>query len=107
MNIPKTIKIGGHQYKVIFPYTYTERYDRWGDCDDTMKIIRVTDSDGGGAKRADSSIIVTFIHEILHGIDCLTGHKMFSGEEGEKRIESLSEGIYQILVDNPKLKDIL
>ena len=98
--IPKTLKIGGHQYKIIFPYQYVERWDRWGDCDDTQKVIRITDSDGGGQKRAESSTIVTFIHEILHAIDYLTGHKQFSGDEGEKRIEALSEGIYQVFKDN-------
>lgn len=107
INIPKTLKIGGHQYEVIFPYTFTERFDRAGDQDGSTKTIRITALDGGSLQRADSSIIVTLIHEILHAIDQTTGHGMFLGGEGEKHIEAISEGIYQVIVDNPQLLDIL
>ena len=106
MKIPKTIKIGGHQYTVIFPYVFTERFDQCGDHDGSTKTIRITDNEYN-VKRANSSIIVTLIHEILHAIDQTTGHDMFQGNEGEKHIEALSEGIYQVLMDNPKLKNVI
>jgi len=48
MRLPKTIKIGGHQYRVIFPYIFTERNDRTGDCDFSGKIIRIVEAVGGG-----------------------------------------------------------
>jgi len=104
MNIPKTIKIGGHNYKIIFPYVFTERLDISGDNDHDKKIIRIT-KDSPDGPRSESAIDVTFIHEILHGIDHLTGHDMFTGEEGEKKIEALSEGIYQVLIDNGYLPE--
>ena len=106
MRLPKTIKIGGHQYRVIFPYIFTERNDRTGDCDFSGKIIRIVEA-VGGEKRSDSAIVTTLIHEILHAIDNVTGQKMFDTTNGEDMIDGLSEGIYQVLVDNPKLKDII
>lgn len=106
MKIPSKIKIGGHQYKIIFPYVFTERFDRCGDHDFSTKTIRITETEGD-VKRANSGIVVTLIHEILHAIDGNSGYDMFYGEEGEKRIEAISEGIYQVLVDNPELKEVL
>ena len=103
MNLPSKIKIGGHQYSVVFPYVFTERFDRCGDHDGSTNTIRIADNEFN-VKRADSSITVTLIHEILHAIDQTTGHDMFQGSEGEKHIEALSEGIYQVLIDNPELR---
>ena len=99
MNIPKTLKIGGHIYDIIFPYVFTERYDRAGDCDSASCRIRISKNESDIPK-TDSTIAVTFIHEVLHAIDNTTGHGMFHGSEGEKKIEALSEGIYQVLIDN-------
>ena len=87
----------------MYPYVFTERQDRGGDCDFQKKVIRVSGTTGC-KKRADSAITVTLIHEILHAIDHLIGHGIFSGEYGENEIEGLSEGIYQVLVDNNFLK---
>jgi len=103
MKIPSKIKIGGHKYQVIFPYVFTERTDRGGDCDFQRNVIRIADS-VGTMKCADSTIMVTLIHEVLHAIDNTSGHAIFSGEYGENEIEGLSEGIYQVLVDNNFLK---
>lgn len=105
MKIPSTLKIGGHQYKVIFPYVFTERFDRTGDCDYSKNIIRIADS-LGNEKRSDSVIITTFIHEILHAVDHVTGQDMFTGDIGEKMVDGLAEGIYQVLIDNPELNEI-
>ena len=104
MNIPKSIKIGGHEYKVIFPYVFTERVDRCGDCNGETKVMRIAQK-VNEELRSDSTIFVTFIHECLHAIDNLTGHEMFRGDGGESKIEALSEGIYQVLVDNGYLNN--
>lgn len=101
--IPKKLKIGGHEYEIIFPYVFTERFDRCGDHDFELKRIRITEYDGN-QKRPESGIMVTFIHEVLHAIDCTSGHCMFRGDDGEKYTEALSEGLYQVLVDNGYLK---
>jgi len=99
MEIPKNLKIGGHNYKIIFPYTFTERYDRCGDCEYSDTTIRIAES-SYEIPRAKSAIIVTLIHEVLHAIDNLTGHGIFEGNGGEAKVEALSEGIYQVLIDN-------
>lgn len=99
MNLPDKIKIGGHFYKVLYPYVFTERFDRCGDIDNEKNVIRVTET-SYDEERTYSVIMVTFIHELLHGLDHKTGFHMFDSENGEARIEALSEGIYQLLVDN-------
>ncbi len=103
MKIPHELKIGGHQYRIFFPYVFTERFDLCGDHNASAKIIRIADSEFYES-RSTSAITVTLIHEILHAIDSVSGHNMFDGDEGEKHIEALSEGIYQVLADNPELR---
>jgi len=98
MQIPHKLKVGGHTYKVIYPYVFTERFDRLGDIDYSKKTIRIAEK-CGNESRTESAIAVTCIHEVLHAIDDLTGHNMFGGDN-EKLVEALSEGIYQVLVDN-------
>lgn len=105
MEIPKKVKVGGHWIEIKYPHIFQERFDRFGQCDDAKKIIYLTALDGNGEKRADSAISVTFIHEVLHAIDMTSGHEIFVGDAGERKIEGLSEGIYQFLVDNGYLKD--
>lgn len=99
MKIPKTIKIGGHNYNVNFPYVFTERLDRSGDIDHEGTIIRIAENTSD-MPRAKSAIAVTFIHKVLHGLDHLSGYRIFDGEDCENKVEALSEGIYQVLVDN-------
>ena len=106
MRMPSTLKIGGHQYKVVFPYVFTERKDRNGDCDFSGKVIRIVEF-VEGEKRSNSAIVTTLIHEILHAIDNVTGQNMFDVNNGESMADGLSEGIYQVLIDNPELKEIL
>lgn len=102
MKLPKKVKIGGHDYKILFPYVFTERFDNYAQHDFAMKEIRVGLADNGGQERTESAVIVSFIHEILHAIDYTTGHRIFENNEGA--VEGFSECIYQILVDNGWLK---
>ncbi len=104
MKIPDKIKVLGHWFTIKYPYIFQERFDRFAQCDDAKKIIYITELDGNGEKRAESGIIVSFIHEVLHAIDLNTGHHIFEEQEGEHKLEALSEGIYQFLTDNGFLK---
>ena len=98
MFIPKKLKIGGHIYDVIYPYHYTERGDQFGDHDPTQKWIRIDDRDSYSHEiRTESSVAVTFLHEILHACDSITGNKVFTDE---KVCEGISEALFQILRDN-------
>ncbi len=102
MELPKKVKIGGHNYKIVFPYVFKERYDQWAQISHDDKEIRIGLLDGGGSERKMSSVMVSFIHELLHGIDAVTGHGIFSANE--KAIDGFSECIYQVLIDNGWLK---
>lgn len=107
MKIPKKIKVGGHWWVIKYPYLFKERQDVFGLCEDAPKEISITELDSNGNKRADSSIFVTFLHEVLHALDFLNNQSIFksdSFEETERRVDNLAEGIYQVLVDNNYLK---
>ena len=99
MNIPSRLKIGGHEYKVIYPYHFTERGDRTGDHDGDHKQIRIDDRDSYSHElRPESAVAVTFLHELLHAADYTSGHGIFL--DNEKAIEGISEVLFQILRDN-------
>ena len=100
MDIPKELKIGGHIVRVFYPYEFKERSDLNGQFDKGLSEIRIAESDACGARKSESEIMVTFLHEILHAIDYCTGHRMFEGDDGERYIEGISEGLYQVLKDN-------
>jgi hypothetical protein len=103
MNIPKTLKIGGHKYKVLYPYHFKERIDCNGQNDPALLEIRITNCDEGGNTRGDSNISVTFLHEIIHLIDniyCSRQIDRLGSEAREQIVEGLSEGLYQVLHDN-------
>ena len=103
MKIPKSIKIGGHVVKVLYPYNFTERNDIDAQCDHCLNEIRISGYDISGLRMAESVLMVNFIHEVLHRIDVISGHKVFF--KNEPAIEGISEIIYQVLVDNGYLKE--
>ena len=46
VKFPDKIKIGGHWYKIDFPYHFKERGDTYGQHDGDLLSIRVDDRDG-------------------------------------------------------------
>ena len=104
MKIPERLKVGGHWYKIVCPHGFTERGDRNADHDPGMKTIRIDVFDSWShQKKPDSSIAVSFLHELLHACDFQTGNRLFIDQDGEAKIEAFSEALYQVLHDN-KLK---
>jgi len=66
-----------------------------------MKIIRIDDKDAWSHRqRPESGVAVTFLHEILHACDHVTGGGIFSGDDAEQKVERLSESLFQVLRDN-------
>ena len=101
MQIPKTLKIGGHVYDVICPYTFSERGDIDGQHDSENNNIKIDPLDKWTHKeKPESSVATVFLHEILHACDAITGQGMFEGAGGEVRAEGLSETLFQVLRDN-------
>ena len=91
MKIPDRLKIGGHWYKVIYPYAYRERSDLCGQHMESLREIRLAGVDSMGNELPESEIALNFLHEVLHACDNLTGQEMFSEEGvGENRVEGLS-----------------
>lgn len=94
MNIPETLKLGGHIYKVV----YTTDQD-------------ILDGASGAMSDQDCTIWIdprfpksiqesTLIHEMLHAF-CAT---MGDSEYGHSLIDSLAEQLYQGLKDNNLLR---
>jgi hypothetical protein len=104
IKLPEKVKIGGHWYKVIFPYHFKELNKADGQRDGYAMEIRINDRDGSGCQRVDSAIAVTFIHEVFHALDELTGRNYFKDDDGEKYLDCLAEMVYGFLVDNGHLK---
>ena len=101
MRIPDRLKIGGHEYRVMYPYHFVERGDINGQHDADLCVIKIDDRDSYSHElRSESSIAVSFLHELLHACDRVTGYGVFNGAEGEKILEGLSEVLFQVLRDN-------
>ena len=101
MKLPKHIKIGAHKVKVLYPYIYKERFDRYGHYDHSAEEIAIQEIDAGGSKRKNKSILISLIHETLHGIDTTTGYCLF--DDNETALVGIAEGLAQVLLENPKL----
>ena len=99
MKLPQTVMVGAHTYKVLFPYKFKERADYAGQADHSLLEIRICEGDSCENKRADSKIMGTLIHEVIH---CVSETWTIGLEE--KQVEQLEEGFMAVLVDNGWLK---
>lgn len=86
MNYPKTLKIGAHRYKLIFSPSWegTTR-DDLGETNYETRTIYIK------AGLPETVAFETFIHEVFHVINAQLDHVL---------LESLSEQLTQVLVDN-------
>lgn len=100
MKLPKKLDILGRIIDIRYPYKFTERSDLSGQADLGAEEIRIQDTDEGGEVQCDNFVVVTLIHEILHCIDMITGHNYFNSIDGEKALDGVSSGIYQLLKVN-------
>jgi len=105
MKILKKVKVGGHIYKVKFPYHFKEVSQLFGQTDHSSLEIRITDIDFEGNPLPASKIWLNFLHEIFHCVD-----KVYNAHTIEEIIvERMAEGLFQVLTDNfiikPKAKD--
>ena len=95
--IPTNVKIGGHNYKIRYPYSFISNDDSYGEIRPKMNLILIRDIDQSGVTLPKSTIWVTFIHELLHAVDHVSGRVVFKDEHS---VEACSEIMYQILVNN-------
>lgn len=99
MNFPDKVKVGAHEYKVLIPYKFRERSDYQGQADHSLLEIRVNEDDFCGVRRAETKILGTFIHEVIH---CISETWEIGLEE--KQVIQLEEGFLAVLIDNGWVK---
>jgi len=87
MNIPKSVKIGGHTFKLIYPYKCRKNDTFYGRIRyNKEKEIHISNSGNEG---------IAFWHEILHGIDWV-----YNGASlREKDIRCIAQGLWQVVND--------
>ena len=101
MKFPKTIKIGGTKYKVIFPKkkmrSKDENYYSDGKVDIEKQWVKFSFDRGTGKEYRE----MTFFHELTHLLFYYTG----TGEwDNEKEVHSFASVLYQTLKDSKLLK---
>jgi len=105
MEIPDKIRVGFHNYQIIFPYIFKEDSGRIGQHSATLGEIRITNT-FLNLPVPDETIIQTMMHEVLHAIDSVSNLKVFSKEDGsidEDKIDGIAEWLCMVLRDNPSL----
>lgn len=96
MRIPKKLKVGGMEYKVIQGYIFKE-VDLMGQAAHNQNEIRLADKEPHNSQTYNiQKKEECFIHEMLHAIDCVYNNNATD----EKTVDRLSQGIYQVLKDN-------
>lgn len=93
MRIPDKVKIGAHWFKVEYKSDNDDGYEHSGTRFAWQGKIRIQ-KDLIPSKQKS-----VFLHEIIHEIDWQHGLKL-----QENQVESLAEGLYQVLTDNGFLK---
>lgn len=96
MKIPKSVKIGYHDYQIVeWTSTEVELSDTWGQCDKNDKIIYIcTDTN-------PKTVADIFIHECLHAI--WEYFALDDTQDEEKAVSVLSSGLVDMFVSNPKV----
>lgn len=89
MRFPKTLKIGGHSFKVILKKSWDGSDDEAGYCDTDKNEIVIKSTLPQTQKEG------TLIHEIFHALNSTIDHPL---------LDSLSEQFYQVMADNKLLK---
>lgn len=102
MKIPKLVKIGGRDYRVIYPHKFQDSHCvLYGLHDPGTQTIRLSLKDEQGSDRHPQSIEHTLLHEIIHAIDAVYfGGKLSAWDKGEDAIDQLAEGLMQVIKDN-------
>jgi len=103
MKIPKRLKVGGHIFKIEYPYLFLERTDVDGHTDFCADKIMITGVNSAGVENSPNYVEFVFWHEVFHTIDqiyCCNG--IGSTHNVEEMMDGLAQGLLQILHDNFK-----
>jgi len=98
MKIPKTIKIGWRDYAIKF---VDERRSEEGELlDGEIDFLNHIIYIDNNLFQEDEKVIA-FLHEVIHGIFHNQCHSDWCNNED--LVEAVSEGLFQLMRDNPKL----
>lgn len=102
MKIPKTIRIGGHPYKIKTAKTLENEdgTSLWGKHDSVNGIITIRAGHPSPTAEVD-----TLLHEILHAI--FNGFEYQEGDKEERIVACVAHGLTELFASNPKLLDYL
>ena len=93
MKIPKSVRIGGVDYKIIqVPDLNDGNNILYGEINYGESITKINSNNQGEQHQC-----IALWHEILHGI---LEHANLEIEQDELLVSVLSKGIYQVLQDN-------
>ena len=89
MEIPESIKVGGHTYQVIVRLGVWREAGNHGESLHNLQEIRLE------KLQSPEMLESAFIHEILHCVDRVYNNHNLA----EETVDALAEGLYQVLSD--------
>ena len=92
MKIPKSIRIAGHDVRVLVVKKFKEHYK--GESYANKNLVRIA-RESHGQPFAKDQISSTLLHEIIHQID-----DKYDIGLSEKKLRKLETGLFQVLRDN-------
>ena len=101
IKLPNSIKIGGRNFTVKFPHEFRDN-ELQGEIRYGTQEIHIGDKDLYGKTPHKDSCKQALVHEILHGIDLVFNAHSLSHDDTTR----LSEGIFQVLNDNPEFVEL-
>lgn len=106
---PDYVQVGCHKYGISYPHSFREAVRIFGQCDNCLHEIRISEMDQGGGRRPDSAIVATFFHEMLHAIDSIyMNGKVADMPEADREmiISQFAEGLAQAFLSG-QLPDVM
>jgi len=95
IKFPKTVKVGGMIYNIIFPYIFIDQPTYLGLHNGVSTAIRIADT-YQECKRENQIILEIYIHELLHAIDFVYGLDNID----EPILGVYARALLQVLQDN-------
>lgn len=104
MNIPKTVKVGGHTFTVKYVDVIDEGFSsgelRYHESELPLaKHVKFDPDKNIKTKTNQQSKESVFVHELVHAIDIVYNAHSLT----EKTVKRLGEGLYQVIKDNPDI----
>lgn len=90
IKLPKTVRVGGMDYKILFPYDFGEQPNNIGLHNGCSGIIRIAKNDN------NQIVLETLLHELAHAVDNIYNRSLLD----EDTVAIFARAWLQILIDN-------